>query len=211
MFGTTLTIFSCYHTDCGRTETPTMKRIMDARKNLTDFQWYCENFLSVIVGKQIYKKEKANKLISAIATRSDEALLLVLMENSVEHWTAEVLDPNEENEKWPEAKYTSKGNDSKKHLGWSEEGIERYNYYMADLLPKLRKSSRKIEVELRELYRHGTGAKQGKQGERKIIALLQSDTEEEEGEGADDDDDHDNQEMYNAEEEIGSDVERVGV
>ena len=85
---------------------------------------------------------------------------------------------------------------------------------MADLLPKLRKNSRKIEVELRELYRHGTGAgakQEGKQGQRKIIALLQSDTEEEEGEGADDDDDHDNQEMYNAEEEIGSDVERVGV
>ena len=87
---------------------------MNARKNLKDFQWYCENFLSVIVGKQVYKKQKADKLISHIATRSDEALLLILMENSVNHWTAEVTDPNEEEGRWPDAKYTSKGNDSKK-------------------------------------------------------------------------------------------------
>ena len=185
---------------------------MNARKNLKDFQWYCENFLSVIVGKQVYKKEKATKLISTIATRSDEALLLVLMENSVHHWTAEVSDPNEEKGKWPEAKYTSKGNDSKKHLGWSEKGIERYNYYMTNLVPKLRQNSRKIEEDLRELYRHGTPTKTGKQRETKTIALLQSDTEEEEGEGEDGDEDHDDEEkMYNAQEEIGSDVERVGV
>ena len=53
--------------------------------------------------------------------------------------------------------------------------------------------------------------KKGKEGEKKFIALLQSDTEEEEGEGEDGDDNHDEEEMYNAEEEIGSGVEGVGV
>ena len=180
---------------------------MNARKNLKDFQWYCENFLSVIVGKQVYKKQKADKLISHIATRSDEALLLILMENSVNHWTAEVTDPNQEKGRWPDAKYTSKGNDSKKHLGWSVNGIERYNYYMTNMVPALRQNSSKVEKELLELYRHGGGTptKKGKEGEKKIIALLQSDTEEEEEEDGDDE-----EEMFNAE-EIGSDVERVAI
>ena len=65
-------------------------------------------------------------------------------------------------------------------------------------------NSSKVEVELRELHRHGeTPTSKGKEGEKKFIALLQSDTEDEE-EGEEDDEE---EEMFNVK-EIGSDVER---
>ena len=73
-------------------ELPTLQRIFKARENLNDFQWHCENFLSVMVGKQVFQKKKTTDLMSKLATRSDEAMLLLHMENSIEKWTAEYKD-----------------------------------------------------------------------------------------------------------------------
>ena len=155
--------------------------------NIKEFRWYCDNFLSVIVGKTVYNQKKFSELTSDIATRSDEAFLLVAMENSIDHWTAVVEDPKHEKGAYPEAKYTSK-TDKKRHLGWNEEGIASYNRYMTKDIPRKRLSSKALEVELRELYRNGTTKKSG-QCENKVMALLQSDTEDEQEVQVEDDED----------------------
>jgi hypothetical protein len=51
---------------------PTKERFFKARENVEDFQWYCENFLSVVVGKQIFQKKRSIELMSKLATQSDE-------------------------------------------------------------------------------------------------------------------------------------------
>ena len=54
-----------------------MARVNTARDNLEDFKWYCENFLSVVVGKHEFGNNKKKKVVSKIATKSDEALVLI--------------------------------------------------------------------------------------------------------------------------------------
>ena len=158
-----------------------MDRIKNARTNLADMTWYCDSFLSVIVGKKNYNQRKYQEVASSIVTRSDEAFLLVIIENSIDRWTAKVSDPGKKEGDWPEPKYTSNANDNKKYLGWSTAGINCYNNYMTVIVPKTRDASKEMEVQLREQYRNETARKRPSQYSN-VVALLQSDTEEEEEE-----------------------------
>ena len=129
-----------------------MDRLLKARKDLDSLKWYCENFLSIVMGRQTYNKQKFKVLVSKMATRSDEALLLVIMENSIEKWTKEYHNPAADPKMWGEPKYTKKRNETRKHQGWSEAGIARYNLYLKGFIPGSRSTSQALEVELRKEY-----------------------------------------------------------
>jgi hypothetical protein len=102
--------------------------------------FFCDHFLKCVVGVQRFnRKWNLNLKLSEIATPSDEALALLLLENSDYKWLSEfesgeaghVESTESQNLK---AKYTSAGKEkeqrkgfTKRYGGWKEEGIQRFN------------------------------------------------------------------------------------
>jgi len=130
--------------DDTRQDVPSLRNILALRK-LSNGQgnegyiFFCMKFLKCVVGVQNFKRGIKNKLkMSTIASPSDEALTLLLLENSEYRWTTELerkMKGEEVNEDTLHAtKYTSAGQNKKqlkgftrKYGGWLEEGIERFN------------------------------------------------------------------------------------
>ena len=106
--------------------------------------YFCESFLKCIVGCQTFnRKWNLNMKLSEIATPSDEALGLLLLENSEYKWLCDCETPGnstnnkEESNNITKTKYTSAGKQkeqkkgfTKRYGGWKNEGIQRFNKIM---------------------------------------------------------------------------------
>jgi len=78
-----------------------------------------------IIGKRQWNKDKFNKKSSEVMTTSDEAFVLLVIENN---W--DILNDVEN----AQPKYTSKKSTSnRKNDGWNNEGIVRYNELVAQV------------------------------------------------------------------------------
>ena len=113
-----------------------------------DYVFFCKKFLPLVVGLNKFKSGwKKRTPISSLATASDEAFALLLLENSEIRWLSEhefslqkktdengvVVQNAEEEENLPRTKYTSAGQNkqqkgfTKRYGGWTRGGIDRYN------------------------------------------------------------------------------------
>jgi hypothetical protein len=124
---------------------PIMKDILklrfdgDKSELSEDYMYFCGRFLKCVVGVQAFNRGMRMKtLLSDIATPSDEALALLLLENSHYRWNEEHDKKSRSNEPvkeddLPPPKYTNAGNKklqkgfTKKYGGWTGAGIDRYN------------------------------------------------------------------------------------
>lgn len=95
--------------------------------------FFCQHFLKCVVGIQKFAKQWNKQYdITDIATPSDEAMTLLLLENSDMKWTREA----EKGEKLP-SKYTRTGYNkqlkgfTRRNQGWIKEGIVRFNALLA--------------------------------------------------------------------------------
>lgn len=90
---------------------------------------FCDVVLSVIVGKIYWKKFQTKRVVTMMATRSDEAFGLLLLENYIEIWaTVAWADVRkEEIQEMPKAKYTLQKSGGGEDNGWLDKGIKRYN------------------------------------------------------------------------------------
>ena len=85
-----------------------------------------------VVGKRTYAKKSHVERISVFATPSDEALVLLLYENSFDRWK-NMAKTNNTKKSSVMPKYTNGGvsagitGSSKKYGGWSDEGLNRFN------------------------------------------------------------------------------------
>ena len=159
-----------------------MERINKARETLEDFEWYCEHFLSVLVGKHTFSKNKKTMVASKITTKSDEALLLLHLENSIATWTSEYKDPeHKDTSNWAKQVYTRDNREAKKYKGWSDTGMARFRFLMKDHVPKIRDESAAVETELMNKYSGSSrGGGDGSAHAHEVITLLESEGEEEE-------------------------------
>jgi hypothetical protein len=112
------------------------------------FLYFCFYFLKCVVGVHAFNRcMKQQMKISDVATPSDEALALLLLENSERRWTTEYLNQvakEQANQEKPQAvplpKYTGLGNGkqdkgfTKKFGGWTQAGIQRYNEIFDDVV-----------------------------------------------------------------------------
>ena len=109
------------------------------------YVYFCEHFLKCIVGIQSFNRQMQKHYnLSVIATPSDEAFALLLLENNEYKWRHEFdlkqqkttsdghnLKINEED--LLPSKYSSSGCNkqkkgfTKRYNGWTKEGIERFN------------------------------------------------------------------------------------
>jgi hypothetical protein len=107
--------------------------------------FFCDNFLKCVVGLHKFNRSiKNTHKLRHIATPSDEALALLLLENSEYRWNQEFErkkkgeDVNEDH--LPPTMYTSLGQNkqqkgfTRKYGGWSQAGIHRFN----ELVKKVR-------------------------------------------------------------------------
>ena len=102
------------------------------------------DFVPIVVGQRTFNKMKRLKLCRKIVTPSDEALAIIMLENSHERWTDMIKDPEKKKEDtWSSVKCSGegKGGSAKKNSGWSIEGQKRFN----DLNDKFVKEIRKLE------------------------------------------------------------------
>jgi len=105
-------------------ELPTM--LEGRRKQREAYSYFCHYFLPVVVGKKKWQKAvQAGGKVSVLATVSDEALGLLLLENSWELW---MWSANGKVGPLPETRYTTgRGKFARKSSGLSAEGVSRYN------------------------------------------------------------------------------------
>lgn len=145
---------------------PTLSDILELRGNEETMDIFCDTIISCVVGKVEWKKNRCVKPMGQVATVSDEAFALLVLENIWEIWsevpTEEWLETREEtkkksvgvaaeensdeNQKTPPprektkkvraGKYTGNYIGAGKFRGWNAEGIQRYN----ELLQLVRKN-----------------------------------------------------------------------
>lgn len=88
---------------------------------------FFEFFLPGVVGKKKFKNRVDLQRVSDIATISDEAFAILLLENSWEKWTDEVLKNTKDPEKLEMPKWTKIPDSGKRYCGWRKEGILHFN------------------------------------------------------------------------------------
>jgi hypothetical protein len=68
---------------------PDMDKLLQMRENADNYSLFYEHILPCIVGTVYWKKAIPGKLVSEVATPSDEALALLILENSWDAWNQE--------------------------------------------------------------------------------------------------------------------------
>ena len=167
----------------------------EARDDVKSFQWFCENYLSTVMGKTKYNKSKDKLVVSKMSTASDEALVILCIENSHARWVweHEKQTNGEETEK-PKPMYTDSSNKAYKYGGWTEKGIDRYNELTGNLIPTLRKTTEEVERDLREIYMLDAQERSGKRklkevsNKKVVVAMYEPSSNEEEGDEYQEDD-----------------------
>lgn len=100
------------------------------RENKEAYEQYCDEILPCIVGRALWDKEVCLKEIIKIASATDEAWGLLLLENSWDlwKWMAECGEGDKlpKNDR-PSTKWTSCAGSAGKYEGWGDEGVPRYN------------------------------------------------------------------------------------
>ena len=128
-------------------------------------KWYCDEVLSTIVGKIIWRKQRGKEVISDIATVSDEAFGYLLLDNYYDFWTRkdgdDVLKP-----KWTDPK-TGATLDQ----GWTEEGIHQFNKYIKRVT-RHRKKDNDFEEEYMTGYEDKKRRRTNQDGSQAGVAVL---------------------------------------
>jgi hypothetical protein len=127
------------------------------------YEWLCTTLLPCVVGWKAWSKQHCKLPISAIATCSDEAFLVLILENNYSRWVSEakwfIENKNKEDQKkapkhLANAKFTNSGTSkkdgrSKRLQGWAREGYLRFNE-LYTLVAEDRRHRRQFELELLE-------------------------------------------------------------
>ncbi len=145
---------------------PTLSDILELRGNEKTMDTFCDTWIPCVVGKVAWKKNRCIKPIGQIATVSDEAFALLVLENIWEIWSEVPMEewletrehskrkssvgvaaeencnenqktpPHEKTKKVRAGKYTGNYIGAGKFRGWNAAGIRRYN----ELLQHVRKN-----------------------------------------------------------------------
>lgn len=118
--------------------------MQNARNDFDDFHTFCTSFLSNVIGKQAYNKRVLQDTISTIATVSDEAFVVLCLENSLGRWEQEAREPKE---KRIDAVYTASPAEASKYGGWSIEGMRRFNTLQKEIIPEMRSKTAQLEAD----------------------------------------------------------------
>ena len=143
------------------------------RKHKEAWFFFCDHFLSCVMGKAAYNRLIVTKPVSKWVTETDIAFVLLCMENNWEKWTYIACNKNKiknkenelevEDEHVPLTKYTSDKVNGQNN-GWDDKGINRM-YDLADLEEEQRNDKTYLEVE-KDYLSYRKAEKQNKKRKR---------------------------------------------
>ena len=120
--------------------TPTsLQQYQRMRNEPESFYEFCDVFLKLIVGVSIWKYGVCHKTVSELATPSDEAFALLLLENTWDQWFTRDLAEYKNERKYNEVtgewekrkpvygKWTRGAGGEPCYGGWTEDGVNRFN------------------------------------------------------------------------------------
>ena len=103
---------------------------LELRNNKQAYTGFCDDILSNVVGRMAWDNQKHSQLVSEIASPTDEAWVLLLLENSWEVWMQMAKHSNykiPENEERKQPKYTKGTTSTGRNEGWSKQAILQFN------------------------------------------------------------------------------------
>lgn len=120
---------------------PELSDMLEGRENPSAYSFFCYHFLPYVVGRTKWNYiMRTNRDIRDVASTSDEALGLVLLENSWDRWEWEHTKTKEdikadnakrpEERTGPQTKYTvgrGRKDVSRSCSGWTNQGILRFS------------------------------------------------------------------------------------
>ena len=125
------------------------------RTNKEAFAQFCENILPCVVGRKFWDKRVASICVSEIATDTDEAWALLVMENSWDTWKEQAFLETGKYEKGQErepTKWTNTSSRASRSEGWGEAGIKRFNQIAGDVI-KNREQNEAVELDYLKVKR----------------------------------------------------------
>jgi len=136
---------------------PPLESMLEGRKNQNTYAFFCHFLLSTVVGKIKWKKAtKTGGRVSNLATCSDEAMALWMLENSWEKWSYVANIGNEKlvnRAEAPDVRYTTgRGRSAMKYAGITKEGIARYNQLCMLVSEDRKNDMEKMEQEQFDQY-----------------------------------------------------------
>ena len=127
----------------------------DCDNNNCAYFWALQEFMPCIVGKKSWNSNYLSTHVKKFITPSDEAFMLVSLENQWDRWT-NMYTSGETRKSNVSAPYTSvdtMGSTTtrqpcRKFCGWNQMGMETFNYYLEKV-----KESRKLRTEIEEQWK----------------------------------------------------------
>lgn len=108
-------------------ELPTRQDLLSLRYNEDVFEIFCDEFLRCVVGKLSWRDRVCSDYVSDFSTPSDEALALLILENSWDRWE-QIYDMDGDYRKATiSTRWTSDSHQASPYAGWNLEGRERFN------------------------------------------------------------------------------------
>ncbi len=110
---------------------PTLAHILKGRTNRHNaYTFYCDYFLQCVVGRRRWKKGVDKTEVREIATVTDEAFGLLLLENSWAKWVD--MAKRNSGTSTVNSRFTNGGvgKNSRKFQGWDDPGLTRFNELM---------------------------------------------------------------------------------
>jgi hypothetical protein len=114
-------------------EMPEVSAMMEGRDNVEAYAYYSYHFLPYILGKRRWRLVFNKRLtMDDMATASDEAFGLLVLENNYKKWTW-MVNKNKEEQKakaneMPKTPYytVGRGSRTEKYQGWTLAGMEKF-------------------------------------------------------------------------------------
>jgi len=107
------------------------------RTDHDSYTWFYDNVLSFIVGRSKWKKQCQSIAGIELASPSDEALALLILENSWEFWIQKhrraINQESDDEAETVKTKYTSEGLGKREYKGWNEAGLKRMNELLQEV------------------------------------------------------------------------------
>lgn len=109
-----------------------LSEYLQMRRNEKAYQHLCINFLPCVIGRKVWDKQCYAKPVYKLATPTDEAWCLLLLENNWDVWSKQArcimskIDYSTYDQKG-KAKWTSSSMGSGRFGGWDQDGLTRFN------------------------------------------------------------------------------------
>jgi hypothetical protein len=93
------------------------------------YTFFADVCIECVAGKKKWKSKHTTELMAKIASPTDEAFALLLLENAYKVWCDMAKEGNVDGTTLMKPKYTGgkASGGCRRYQGWSDEGIVRYN------------------------------------------------------------------------------------